>query len=158
VAGLDGFDPEPDPEVGLADPGWSEQDRVLGGRAPGSSLARRTLPHTRGVLTDGDRWGLVRGGRRIADLVITGADFPWAEARVERLSGFEDVDSLFRAEVAALRAMEADYPTWEAAHEAISAAVELVRPDGTVVPEFLLHVEGDDAWWRWSDEPFEPET
>ena len=27
-------------------------------------------------------------------------------------------------------------------------------PDGRPVPEFLLHVDGDDAWWRWSDEPF----
>ena len=30
VAGLGGFDAEADGEVGLADPGWSEQDHVLG--------------------------------------------------------------------------------------------------------------------------------
>jgi hypothetical protein len=26
------------------------------------------------------------------------------------------------------------------------------------VPEFLLHIDGTEAWWRWSDEPFEGEA
>jgi hypothetical protein len=25
---------------------------------------------------------------------------------------------------------------------------------GALVPEFLLHIDGEDAWWRWSDESF----
>lgn len=29
-----------------------------------------------------------------------------------------------------------------------------MAPDGRPVPEFLLHIEGADAWLRWSDEPF----
>ncbi len=30
----------------------------------------------------------------------------------------------------------------------------LTSPDGPV-PEFLLHIEGEQAWFRWSDEPFD---
>jgi predicted GTPase len=26
--------------------------------------------------------------------------------------------------------------------------------DGGSVPEFLLHIKNDEAWFRWSDEPF----
>ncbi|MEV6847472.1 hypothetical protein [Actinoplanes sp. NPDC051411] len=34
-------------------------------------------------------------------------------------------------------------------------AVTLRYPEGNEVPEFLLHIQGDEAWWRWSDEPFD---
>ncbi|MDF5756303.1 hypothetical protein [Spongiactinospora sp. TRM90649] len=37
----------------------------------------------------------------------------------------------------------------------ITDALTLVREDGTPVAEFLLHIEGDDPWFRWSDEPFD---
>jgi hypothetical protein len=30
--------------------------------------------------------------------------------------------------------------------------VSLASPDGPVA-EFLLHIEGDRAWFRWSEEP-----
>lgn len=30
-----------------------------------------------------------------------------------------------------------------------------MKPSGEAVAEFLLHVEGDGAWWRWSDTAFE---
>jgi hypothetical protein len=45
-------------------------------------------------------------------------------------------------------------PVWEAAYDRIRQAVRLLAPDGRPVAEFLLHIDGDDAWWRWSDEPF----
>jgi hypothetical protein len=35
--------------------------------------------------------------------------------------------------------------------------VSLAAPDGHLVPEFLLHIDGSEAWWRWSDEPFRDE-
>lgn len=46
-----------------------------------------------------------------------------------------------------------DPQTWEAAYETIRGAVTLHYPGGRPVPEFLLHIDGGDAWWRWSDEP-----
>jgi hypothetical protein len=36
----------------------------------------------------------------------------------------------------------------------VADAVSLAYPDGRRVPEFLLHIDGLEAWWRWSDEPF----
>ena len=44
---------------------------------------------------------------------------------------------------------------WEAAQERIRATCTLRYPDGRTVPEFLLHVDGADAWWRWLDKPFD---
>ncbi len=43
---------------------------------------------------------------------------------------------------------------WERAYDAVQAAVVLRYPGGGDVPEFLLHVDGDEAWWRWNDEVF----
>lgn len=43
---------------------------------------------------------------------------------------------------------------WESAYAAVRTAVSLESPDGPV-PELLLHIEGPDAWFRWSPQPFE---
>jgi hypothetical protein len=66
--------------------------------------------------------------------------------------GFEPLRPLFVEE----QALAEDEPddAWEDAYDRIRAAVELRYPDGGSVPEFILHIDGDDAWWRWSDEPF----
>jgi hypothetical protein len=107
------------------------------------------------VLNVGDTWALVRRGRRIADLVITGADWPWANAVVHRRPGSEAVEDLFRTQLAALDLIDTDVDTWDAADDAVRTHVELLTPDGIRVPEFLLHIDGDSAWWRWHDKPFD---
>ncbi|MFF5081676.1 hypothetical protein ACFY36_31895 [Actinoplanes sp. NPDC000266] len=43
---------------------------------------------------------------------------------------------------------DADFP-W-----LYAAVVALRSPERADVPEFLLHLDGDEGWWRWSDEPF----
>jgi hypothetical protein len=44
-------------------------------------------------------------------------------------------------------------PTWSArTYDAVVDAVTLRHPGGQVVAEFLLHLDRDEAWWRWSDE------
>ena len=43
---------------------------------------------------------------------------------------------------------------WEPAYGRVREAVSLAAPDGRRVPEFLLHIQDESAWWRWSDEPF----
>ncbi|GIJ13108.1 hypothetical protein Van01_63220 [Micromonospora andamanensis] len=45
-----------------------------------------------------------------------------------------------------------------APYETVRNAVTLRYPDGQEVPEFLLHLDGDEAWWRWSDEPFDEQN
>ncbi|MCO8270762.1 hypothetical protein M1L60_09160 [Actinoplanes sp. TRM 88003] len=84
----------------------------------------------------------------LAELSVTDQDFPWLYARVEPRGGLDDLRPLFAEELRLLEQVEA----WEAAYDAISAAVTLRYPDGQVVPEFLLHLEGDEAWWRWIDD------
>ncbi|MFC1431439.1 hypothetical protein ACEZDB_12380 [Streptacidiphilus sp. N1-3] len=49
---------------------------------------------------------------------------------------------------------EEDNDEWEAVADEIRQTMQLVAPAGPVA-EFLLHVDGDRAWFRWSDEPFE---
>jgi hypothetical protein len=70
------------------------------------------------------------------------------------MPGFEAVRLLFQEELRALEHIEDDLGSWQAAYDRIRRAVSLLYPEGRPVPEFLLHVDGEDAWWRWSDEPF----
>ena len=71
------------------------------------------------------------------------ASFVSASDRESRLSELRRLDGL-----------DDDPESWEAAYNQIRQAVRLLAPDGRPVPEFLLHIDGGDAWWRWSDEPF----
>ncbi|GLY02896.1 MULTISPECIES: hypothetical protein [Actinoplanes] len=105
-----------------------------------------------------DVWTLHRrgDGRLLARLAVTDTDFPWLYARVE--AGDDDLTPLrplFADELHLLNDVGTDVPAWEQAYELIRDAVTLRSPEGVDVPEFLLHVEGDEAWWRWSDEPFD---
>jgi hypothetical protein len=86
---------------------------------------------------------------------VTGGDFPWLYARLDPGPGFEAIRPLFAEELRRLRDSDRDEEAWAAAYEAIRRAVRLRYPDGGNVPEFLLHIDGDEAWWRWSDEPFD---
>src|SRR5215831_19666011 len=69
-------------------------------------------------------------------------------------AGFAAVRPLFAEELRALEHVDDDLGSWQAAYDRIRRAVSLLYPHGRPVPEFLLHVDGEDAWWRWSDEPF----
>jgi hypothetical protein len=104
----------------------------------------------------GDVWTLHRrdDGKILADLVVTSGDFPWLNARVDQREGFDDIRPLFVEELRLLDRIGGDVEPWERAYEAVRSAVILRYPQGHKVPEFLLHIDGDDAWWRWSDEPF----
>lgn len=108
------------------------------------------------VVRDGEVWTLRRRSddQTVADLAITGGDFPWLNARVEPREGFAEILPLFAEELTRLDRIDDEAGSWEEAYDALRAAVSLHYPGGGEVPEFLLHVDGDEAWWRWSDEPF----
>jgi hypothetical protein len=99
-------------------------------------------------------WKLLCDGQVIADLAVTDQDWPWLNARIERHDGFAAVESLFEEELRLLNRPDDDVEQWENAYQRVRAAVSLAAPDGTIVPEFLLHVDGEQAWWRWAEEPF----
>ncbi len=92
---------------------------------------------------------------QIGEIVVDEADFPWLAGRFRAGPGFEGVRDLFADELALAERDEADHWTrWEQVYAEIERRVRLVSPDGPVA-EFLLHIKGDRAWFRWSDEPAE---
>jgi hypothetical protein len=102
----------------------------------------------------GPVWRLWRGDELVADLVVTGGDFPWLQASLEATPAFESMRDLFAEELRLVDRLEEEYLAWEAVDEQIHTILSLENPEGVRVPEFLLHIEGEAAWWRWSDEPF----
>ncbi|WFE26672.1 hypothetical protein O7623_25820 [Solwaraspora sp. WMMD791] len=96
-------------------------------------------------------------GALLADLAVTDGDFPWLYATVRPTEAFAPLRPIFDAELRALRRAEdgSDDGAWDRAYQQVRAAVVLIDPAGVAVPELLLHVDGDQAWWRWSDEPFD---
>jgi hypothetical protein len=117
----------------------------------GSSTSNRTEA---AYLASNEVWCLRRGDELLAELLVTGGDFPWLSASVRATPAFEDVRPLFAEELRLLDRLDEDAEAWEAAYDRVRLEVSLERPDGFAVPEFLLHVDGKDAWWRWSDDPF----
>ena len=90
----------------------------------------------------------------VGQLVVTDADCPWLRARFQAEPGFEKVRPLFAEELRLADAVDDDVEAWETAYGQVRDAVSLAAPDGRRVPEFLLHIQGANAWWRWNDEPF----
>lgn len=105
--------------------------------------------------TSGEVWRLVRGEELLGRIVIESADFPWLHGRFLREPAFDDVKPLFDEELALVESdLDGDVEAWERIYDRITGALTLLSPRGRV-PEFLLHVQGDEAWFRWSDEPFD---
>jgi hypothetical protein len=118
-----------------------------------SASTRWRLGHTRGLGRSGEVWKLYAGDDLAADLVVTGGDFPWLDARVDARPALESLRPLLDEEWAATESE--DWKRAERLYRAVNDAARLVDPQGVAVAEFLLHLQGDRAWWRWSAEPFE---
>ncbi|MEU5983179.1 hypothetical protein [Streptomyces sp. NPDC047434] len=121
--------------------------------ASGESLSDASAA-TGGVWRVRDREGTPVGG-----ITVEEADFPWLSGTFAPGPGFAAVKHLFAREIELLgpvmeEASDEQVDAWEAAYDAVRAAVTLESPSGPVA-EFLLHVDGDQAWFRWNDEPFE---
>lgn len=103
----------------------------------------------------GDVWRVRSGEEPVGDILIDDADFPWLSGRFTAGTAFDGVRELFARELALMELDdETGWEEWETVHDQIQRRVSLIAPGGPV-PEFLLHIEGDRAWFRWSDEPFE---
>ena len=105
---------------------------------------------------NGDVWRLHRDGREVARLTVIDSDWPWVYADVEALPGFDDFSPIFLEEQQAWEAE--DWDRADACYERIRAALTLTYPDGEQVAEFLLHIDGAAANWRWHDVPFDTES
>ncbi|GGX76073.1 hypothetical protein GCM10010358_33100 [Streptomyces minutiscleroticus] len=102
----------------------------------------------------GEVWCVRSGDVPVGEIAIDGGDFPWLAGRFTAGPGFAAVAPLFARDIE-LTELDDDarWDEWEQVHEEIRRTVSLSSPAGPV-PEFLLHVEGDRARFRWSDEPF----
>lgn len=78
---------------------------------------------------------------------------PGSAGRFVPAEGFADVEPLFDRELLLVEE-EAVFEELDAVVGEISEKLQLIGPAGPVA-EFLLHIDGEPAWFRWSDEPFE---
>ncbi|MGW3121472.1 hypothetical protein ACWDBW_30695 [Streptomyces sp. NPDC001107] len=103
----------------------------------------------------GEVWRVRSGEEPVGEILVDDADFPWLSGRFTAGPAFDAVRDLFARELALMEPDDEEHrQEWEAAYDEITRRVSLSSPDGPV-PAFLLHIEGDRAWFRWSDEPFE---
>ncbi|MFB7656861.1 MULTISPECIES: hypothetical protein [unclassified Streptomyces] len=99
--------------------------------------------------------GEAEEGALVGEILIDDADFPWLSGRFRPGPAHAAVQDLFARELALAERDDAGHwAEWEEVYAEIERRVRLLSPDGPVA-EFLLHIEGDRAWFRWSDEPFE---
>lgn len=103
-------------------------------------------------------WTLLDGEVQVATLIVDDADFPFLRARVEATTAFSAVRPMFDEELRALETIDEAPDAWDRTYLEIQSRLTLVDPTGRAVPEYVLHIDGDRAWWRWSDEPFEQTT
>ncbi len=103
-----------------------------------------------------ERWLLKTGDTLVGSIDVTGTDQPWLTGRFYPELGFAAFDDLFKRELALVEGNLSDeIAQWEEVYGRIQNRLRLLKPDGTVVSEYLLHINGEDAWFRYSDEPFE---
>ncbi|QOV47891.1 hypothetical protein [Streptomyces chromofuscus] len=90
-------------------------------------------------------------GAPVGHIVVDDGDFPWLSGRFTAGPAFAAVRDLFARELAlSQREDEGRRDEWEAVYDEIRRRVSLSSPEGPVA-DFLLHIEGDRAWFRWID-------
>lgn len=101
---------------------------------------------------EGQVWRLHSGEEPIGEILIDDTDFPWLSGRFRATPAFVPLRELFARELALVEGEQIE--EWERVYDEVRRRVSLTSPDGPV-PEFLLHIEGDAAWFRWSGKPFD---
>jgi hypothetical protein len=87
----------------------------------------------------------------VAELVVQRLDRPWFRGRVVPRDGFAALRPLFEHERELAAELDRDPAAWASAYRRLRGEVRLIKPDGHEVPEFLLHIDGNRAWWRCGD-------
>lgn len=96
-------------------------------------------------------WLLARGEDLVAELVVEQLDAPWLRGRVVPRDGFGALQPMFDREQRLAASVHRDPNAWADAHRQLRDEVRLIRPDGHEASEFLLHIDGRQAWWRPCD-------
>lgn len=107
-------------------------------------------------MTTLERWRLMAGDEPVGVIVVGDGDFPWLIGWFEPAPAFSRFAELFDRELRLVEGdLEHELAAWEAVYQEIRDSLQLYKPNGMAVPEFLLHIRDGDAWFRYSDEPFE---
>jgi hypothetical protein len=107
-----------------------------------------------GDRNDAQLWQLRHGGEVVARIHVYGVDQPWFTGQFAPGPGFAELAPLFERELELVDSDgDLDVDAWEAVQDQICRTVALVKPDGHEVADFILHIRGDAASFRWSDEP-----
>jgi hypothetical protein len=96
-------------------------------------------------------WKLMRKDSLLGVLWEETQDQPFFGYRFEPTPAFDDVKPLFDEELALLNENRLSEEDWGVAYEKIDAlGLTLVSLDGNkLLDDFLLHIEGDRAWFRY---------
>jgi hypothetical protein len=96
-----------------------------------------------------EKWTLMMGDSVLGMLTPDDPDWPWLYCHFTPTPAFEPVRPLFVAELEILEG-QWDEGRWEKAYAAIaSLKLRLLGDDGQIIDEFLLHIDGDTAWFRY---------
>ena len=77
-------------------------------------------------------------------------DQPWFHCRFEPTEAFQEVQPLFEEEIRLLNS-SGKIDEWERSYETIDQLQLELRStaEHSVITDFLLHIEGDSAWFRY---------
>ncbi len=92
---------------------------------------------------------LKQKGKLLGTLRYYEANFPWINCKFEPTEAFQAVKWLFDEEIELLE--KDDIENWEIAYNRINdLSLELINlEDENIMGEFLIHIEGDEAWFRY---------
>ncbi|MFI9611850.1 hypothetical protein ACIHCM_09185 [Streptomyces sp. NPDC052023] len=101
--------------------------------------------------SEGGTWYVSSGEERVGEIVVDDSGFPWLSGSFTAGPAFAAVRDLFARELAlAERDDDGHRQAWETVYDEIRRRVSLSSPEGPVA-DFLLHIEGDRAWFGWID-------
>lgn len=108
-------------------------------------------------------WKLKHADAVIGEIHITDGDFPGLSGAFVPLPGFADFKPLFDRELELWERLcdgpgpDADdaATSYRETYDLIRSTLTLVDSGGVPAAEFLLHIDGSEAWFRWSNTPFD---
>ncbi len=99
-------------------------------------------------------WTLWAGEELVGEVVGAEPDQPWFFGAWQPTEAFEAYRSLFEEELSLLEAAEERWDEYDRCYGQIREALQLKTPAGSRVAEWILHVDGSQAWFRFEMEPF----